>query len=88
MYPNSAPQSAIGLWISEKALIDAESLSELLGFDFIDGAFLCEGLGFLDSNLGWDAKNLLEQLGFCLSSDIDYGPHGHGTTGVVYLPEI
>lgn len=63
-------------------------LVELLGFAEDEGEFIPWGLGFLDSQYGWEAKELLESLGFELEENISHGPHGHDTNGVIYIQDI
>ncbi len=63
-------------------------LVELLGYDEDEEEFAPGDLGFLDSNYGWEAKELLESLGFELEENISHGPHGHDTNGVVYIQDI
>ncbi len=63
-------------------------LTELLGFDADEGKFDPEGIGFLESEYGWEAKDLLQIAGFSLYEDIRYGAHGHDTNGVYYISEL
>ena len=35
------------------------------------------------SKAGYEANDLLKSLGFKLSEKLEYGPHGHATTGVI-----
>ena len=66
---------------------DFDTLAEILGFDLDDGRFSGEGIGFLESSYGWEAKELLEFLGFQLEEDIVEMPHGHGNYGVIYYEQ-
>ena len=61
-------------------------LEEFLGFDDYKRAFMPKGLGMFCSEYGEEAEEFLTDLGFQLYSDINYGAHGHDTTGVVYIP--
>ncbi|MCQ2452462.1 MAG: leucine-rich repeat domain-containing protein [Oscillospiraceae bacterium] len=60
-------------------------LAELLGYDADEEAFSPAGIGFLESSYGFEAIDLLKQLGFPVEEDITPGTHGHGTDGVVYV---
>lgn len=62
----------------------AEALSVILGYDDNKCDFVREGIGFLESPLGWEAKELMEALEFNIHEKIEYGPHGHGTYGVYW----
>lgn len=83
-----AENSETGKALHDTVGLGIEELSDLLGFDFGSDSFQCDGISFLGSRYGWEAKDLLEQLGYCMSDDMNYGPHGHGTAGVVYLENI
>lgn len=65
------------------AIFDCEydSLKEILGFD--GEKFAPEGIGFLESGYGWDAKELMERLGFELEEVLSSSGYG-----VVYLSEL
>lgn len=60
-------------------------LAELLGYDADEEAFSPAGIGFLESSYGFEAIDLLKQLGFTVEENIQYGSHGHGTDGVCYV---
>lgn len=62
--------------------IDIDALSEILGYD--GESFSREGIGFLESPHGWEAKELMELLEFNIHEKVEYGPHGHGTYGVYW----
>ncbi len=72
-------------WLDENCCHEQDELAEILGFDAEESAFRCEDIDFLSSSYGWEAKELLELLGYPLKEAINHGPHGHGTTGVIYL---
>lgn len=62
---------------------DSDVLAKLLGFD--GERYSDEGIDFLGCHYGWEAKSLLESLGFKMKEKMEYGPHGHGTYGVYYI---
>jgi hypothetical protein len=77
-------ESDVG-WLDENCSDEQDPLAEILGFNADESMFRCEDIGFLCSSYGWEAKDLLELLGYHLTEAINRGPHGHGTEGVVYL---
>ncbi len=84
---DDAFETKLGKWLWENDVDSLDGLTDLFGFRINERIFQCDGIGFLDSDCGWTAKSLLEALGYDLTENIHYGPHGHGTTGVVYLEE-
>ena len=62
-----------------------EALCEALGYDEDGQKFTPSGIGFLGSSFGWEIKQLLECLNAPLEENLEYGPHGHGTTGVIFI---
>ena len=65
---------------------DTEALYELYGFDEEEGAFDPGGMGFMDSQNGFEMNSILGYLGFVLDEDMYYGPHGHDSSGVYFIP--
>ena len=64
---------------------DYDMLGEIFGFDFEERTFEPVSFGFLDCGYGWETKKLLEDVGYFVEDNIDYGPHGHGTCGVYFI---
>lgn len=60
-------------------------LAEILGYDESEGTFNPQGIGFLESAYGFETIDLLKALGFPVEDEIEPGPHGHGTDGVVFV---
>ena len=60
---------------------------ELFDFDSEEGGFrftdTCDEMYYGDY-----ASKFLESMGFYLDENINYGAHGHGTEGVVYLETL
>ena len=67
---------------------DSDFLMEILAFDPETGTFSPDGIGFLDSQYGYETKELLESLDYALEEEVNEGPHGHGSYGVYYLEQI
>ncbi len=74
-------------WLDMLGGVDPDALAEILGFDLAAESFSFEDIGFLESEYGWEAKELLEELGFEIVEEIENGPHGHGTHGIVYIQD-
>lgn len=64
--------------------IGVDALAVALGYDEDSEEFKRDGVGFLESEFGWEVKELMELLEFKIHEKIQEGPHGHDTYGVYW----
>ena len=69
----------------ELSCYDAETLSTACGFNAESGRFDSRGIGFFESDEGWDVRDLLEDFSFDLEEDTVSSPGGDLTCGISYI---